>query len=43
MYKADKLVLSEVVQEGLMKEVTLHLDIEGRTRQGGKEIMGEGG
>lgn len=42
-HKVDKLVLSEVVKGSLMKEVTLHLDIEGWTRQWGKEVKGEGG
>lgn len=44
MHKVDKLVLSEVVKGSLMKEVTLHLDIKGWTRQWGKEVKGsEGG
>lgn len=43
MYEVDRLVLSEVVKEGLVKEVTLHLDTKGWTRQWGNEVMEEGG
>ena len=42
MHKVGKLVLSEVVKEGLMKKVMFHLDTEGWTRQWGKEVMEEG-